>query len=82
MCKDTVELAKSIWTTHLAKKIHNISHDPKDAWPGVKELQAWLEGHHSTPTNPQFYTENNTLATSDKENINILYNFFKKSIQQ
>ena len=78
MVKDAIELAKSVWTTHLAKQIHNMSGDPKTTWAGVKKLQACISGHHTTPTNPQFYNKNHTLATSDKENIEILSKFFEK----
>ena len=35
---DAVELAKSVWVSHLAQKIHDLSNNPKSAWEGVKEL--------------------------------------------
>ena len=55
-----------------------MSFNPKDAWQGVKEIQNWLDGHHTTPHHPHFFNEKSTLASNNKENIEILSKFLNK----
>ena len=78
LVKYKIELAKATWVNHLAQNIHNMAHNLKSAWEGVKTLQAWLNEHHTSPKEPQFYTKDSKLASSDKKNIEILRNHFEK----
>ena len=41
-------------------------------------MQKWITDHHKNPTTPQFINENNKLASTDKENIDILLKHFNK----
>ena len=55
---DTVTLAKSKWATHLAKKVHSLRLNPKEAWQAVKDLKKGITGHHVAPTTMHFRMKN------------------------
>ena len=47
--QDSIELAKSRWSNHLAERIREMSYLTKDAWSTVNKLREWIQGPHITP---------------------------------
>ena len=60
------------------KKIHNMSFNPEAAWESVKILTGGTTSHHAKPTIMRIRLPTGKLATTDKENAEVLGPHFKK----
>ena len=72
VANDYVPLAKSAWSTHQEKIIHNMHFTPKDSWASVKILAGGMTIHHEKPTVMCLRLTNGELATNDAENAFIM----------
>ena len=73
-----VDLAKSIWSCHLAQEIHNMPFNPKKSWENIKRLDGGEMRHHSAPTLIQMRLPSGRLAENDEENVRVFASHFKK----
>ena len=75
---DLISLAKASWSAHQSGKIHNMSFNPKAAWGNVKILTGGTTSHHTKPTIMRMRLSTGKLATTDKENAEVLGPHFEK----
>ena len=61
-----------------SKKIHNMSFNLKAAWESVKILTRGTTSHHAKPTIMRMRLPTGKLATTDKENVEVLGPNFEK----
>ena len=71
MLDDSISLAKSVWSTHQAEKIHSMRFNPKEAWEIVLVLSGGDTIHHNSPTIMRMRLPNGELATTDAENASV-----------
>ena len=75
---DLIYLEKASWSAHQAEKNHNMSFNPKAAWESAKILTGGTTSHHAKPTIMQMRLPIEKLATTDKENAEVLGPHFEK----
>ena len=68
----TVDLAKTRWSRHLAREIHNMPFNPKKAWDNIKRITGGKMSHHSAPTIIQMRLPSGQLAENNEENVSVL----------
>ena len=76
--KDGILEAKANWSSHLAKRIHDLANYPKDAWKAVNTLKEWIQGHHKTPDIMRLSKEDGSFTSSDEEILVVLAKHFQK----
>ena len=78
MCHQPHCLRKSIMVRIPSGKIHNMSFNPKAAWESVKILTGGTNSHNAKPIVMRMSLPTGKLATTDKENGEVLGPHFKK----
>ena len=78
--KDGILQAKANWSSHLAKRIHDLANYPKDAWKAVNTLKEWIQGHHKTLDIMRWIKDDGSFAGSDEEILVVLARHFQKNI--
>ena len=77
-----ISLEKASWSAHQSGKIHNMSFNPKAAWESEKILTGGTTRHHAKPTIMRMRLPTGKLATTDKEDTEVLGTHFEKLFQQ
>ena len=73
----TVDLAKTRWSLHLAREIHNMPFNPNKEWYNIKCLAGGEMSHHCAPTLIQMRLPLGQLAENDEENVSVFASHFK-----
>ena len=65
--KNGIILAKTKWSNHLTKRIHDVSANPRYSWKGVSILKEWIKRRHTLPDITRFKKENGSFIETDEE---------------
>ena len=75
---DTISIAKSTWSAHLAQKVQDMKFTPKQAWKSVRVLVGGRESHNIKPVVMQMILPDGTLSTTDAGNVSVLDPHFER----
>ena len=68
---DVIALAKSVWYSCQAEKIHYVLFNPKESRQSVCVLSGGDPSHHALPAIMRMHLPNRELETTDAENSSI-----------
>ena len=73
-----IESKKARWSRHLAETIHDMSFNPKGAWPNIRIMCKGEKVHHTSPKIIQTRLTSGDLAETDEDNAKVFAKHFGK----
>ena len=75
---ELIEIAKAIWSRHLAETIHNMLFNPKGAWGNIRIICKGEKYHHKSPKLIQMRLPLGDLAETYEYNAKVFAKHFGK----